>query len=329
MMRKTLLLAGFSLLMFSFRPIWGFFAHEKINRLAVFTLPPDMIGFYKKNIEYITDEAVGPDKRRYAVEDEAPRHYLDFDHYGEHARAHLPHDWDKAVDVYTEDTLLAHGILPWHIFKMYSRLRDAFMLKDPASILRISAELGHYIADANVPLHTTQNYNGQLTGQEGIHGFWESRLPELFSGSYYFFVGHAEYISDPREAAWKAIMASHQLVEKVLTEEKKLASRYDEKRYAFDTRGTATVKVFALEYSKDYHRNLDGMVEKQMRASIKMIGDFWYTAWVDAGQPDIARLIDYKPTEAKLRKDREILRAWKENRRRVREHEEVSDDNDQ
>src|SRR5690606_11742694 len=49
----------------------------------VFTLPPEMIKFYKKNIEYITEHAVDPDKRRYAVEGEAPRHYIDIDHYAE------------------------------------------------------------------------------------------------------------------------------------------------------------------------------------------------------------------------------------------------------
>ncbi|MEQ9167012.1 MAG: S1/P1 Nuclease, partial [Fulvivirga sp.] len=73
--------------------IWGFFAHQKINRLAVFTLPPEMIGFYKHNIQYITENAVNPDRRRYAVKDEAPRHYLDVDVYGDSAVYKLPRYW--------------------------------------------------------------------------------------------------------------------------------------------------------------------------------------------------------------------------------------------
>jgi len=28
-------------------------------------------------------------------------------------------------------------------------------------------------------------------------------------------------------------------------------------------------------------------VERQMKRSIKMIADFWYTAWVNAGQPEL------------------------------------------
>ena len=42
---------------------WGFWAHKRINRLAVFTLPPEMIVFYKTHLEYVTEHAVDPDKR--------------------------------------------------------------------------------------------------------------------------------------------------------------------------------------------------------------------------------------------------------------------------
>lgn len=286
-MKTTLLFVVFSMLMPS-RPDWGFYAHQKINRLAVFTLPPQMIVFYKANIGYIEEASVNPDKRRYTVEDEGARHYLDADHYGEDPFMSLPKKWDEAVARYGEDSLKAHGVLPWHLQTMYYRLRDAFMIKDHAAILKISAEFGHYIADAHVPLHTTKNYNGQLTGQVGIHGFWESRLPELFSGEYDFFVGPAEYINNPRETIWQIVMSAHSLVDTVLKEEKALSARFGEKKYSFETRGATTVKVYAEEFAEAYHRKLDDMVEKQMRAAIKMTGSFWYTAWVDAGQPKLA-----------------------------------------
>ena len=320
-MKKILLLALTCLTLVSFRPFWGFFAHQRINRLAVFTLPPELIGFYKENITYITEAAVNPDRRRYAVEEEAPRHFLDVDHYGDTALATLPRDWKEAVAKFGEDSLQAHGVLPWHIFRMYLQLRDAFMVRDPALILKLSAEIGHYIGDAHVPLHTTENYNGQLTGQEGIHGFWESRLPEVFSSEYDFFVGRAEYIDNPRAAAWEIIAASHALVGRVLEEEKKLADKYGEKKHSFETRGNATVKVYAIEYSRAYHRMLDGMVEAQMRASIKRTGDFWFTAWVDAGQPDMKALIDHRPSEAELRENRQALKELKARRGGLRQHE--------
>ena len=61
---------------------WGFYAHMTINKIAVFTLPAEMIGFYKHHLTYITENAVNPDKRRYAIKEEAPRHYIDLDVYG-------------------------------------------------------------------------------------------------------------------------------------------------------------------------------------------------------------------------------------------------------
>jgi len=300
---------------------WGFFAHQRINRLAVFTLPPSMIGFYKKNITFITEAAINPDRRRFSVPDEAPRHYIDLDHYGDSAFATMPRFWQSAVSQYSEDTLKAYGIVPWHVNTMYYRLRDAFLLRDPERILKISAEMGHYIADANVPLHTTENYNGQLTGQEGIHGFWESRLPELFSNDYDFFVGKAEYLQDPQRAVWKNIEEAHVDVNFLLAEEKLLAEKFKERKYSFETKGRQTVKVYSREYSKAFHRVLDGMVERRMRAAIKMIGDFWYTAWVDAGQPDLKSLLDYKPTEEELLQRRREIDEWNKREIKSRDHE--------
>ena len=198
---------------------WGFFGHKKINRMAVFTLPPEMIKFYKKNIEYLTEHAVDPDKRRYAVEGEAPRHYIDIDHYvhsGEDPFEVVPKKWFDAIDKFSEDTLQAYGIVPWHVNVMVMRLTKAFEAKDVDRILSVSSDLGHYIGDSHVPLHTTENYNGQLTGQRGIHGFWESRLPELKAMDYDFFVGRAEYVEDILADEWKTVQESFSAKDSVL-----------------------------------------------------------------------------------------------------------------
>lgn len=309
-MRKTLLFVAVGAILCSFSPFWGFYAHQKINRMAVFTLPPDMIPFYKKHIDHLSATAVNADKRRYVIESEAPRHYLDLDHYPD--TAELPRFWKAAVEAYSEDTLLAHGILPWHMYTVYLRLRDAFMVRDPDAILRLSSDLGHYVGDAHVPLHTTRNYNGQLTGQDGIHGLWESRLPELFSAEYDYFVGRAVYLDDPQATAWEIIRESHELVNDVLRIERELARRFGEKRFSFETRGRSTVKVYTHEFSRAYHRRLGGMVEERLRQSIRMTGSFWYTAWVDAGLPDLQTLLHHTPTEEELEERREAVRALRE-----------------
>lgn len=300
--------------------VWGFFAHKKINQLAVFTLPPEMIGFYKKNIEYIEEYSVAPDRRRYAVKDEAPRHYIDLDQYGDSSSVKLPRYWSDAVNQYGEDSLMEHGIVPWQVIAMYYRLKDAFLLYDPEKILRVSAELGHYVADSNVPLHTTSNYDGQKTGQVGLHGLWESRLPELFSVQYDFFVGRATYVNDIPAYAWKAVTRANNALDSVLSFEKQLFEVSGKRKFNFETKGRQTVRVVAYSYARSYHEMLNGMVERQMKQSIKMIGDLWYTAWVDAGQPDLKKLVDYKPTQEDLERRKAELLEWKNSRYKAREH---------
>lgn len=135
---------------------WGFFAHKQINKHAVFTLPPPMFAFYKHHLHFITENAVNPDKRRYVVEGEAPRHYIDIERYGDRALEKIPRYWHQAVELYTEEVLQQHGILPWHIYRMKQALTSAFRQKDVKRILKLSADIGHYIADANVPLHTSE-----------------------------------------------------------------------------------------------------------------------------------------------------------------------------
>ncbi|MEO9485644.1 MAG: zinc dependent phospholipase C family protein [Ekhidna sp.] len=271
---------------------WGFFAHQKINRLAVFTLPPEMMVFYKQNIQYITENAIKPDMRRYAVKAEAARHYIDVDIYGDSAVYKMPRYWKDAVEKYTEDTLQAYGIVPYHINRMSFWLIKAFQDKNAEQILRLSSDMGHYIADANVPLHTTENYNGQLSGQYGIHGFWESRLPELFSDNYDLLSGKAEYVENLQLYAWSAVVNAHAALDSVLLFEKQITKKYPEsKKYGYEERGNSTIRTYTYDFSSDYHRKLNGMVERRMRASVKMIGDFWFSCWVKAGQPDLGELL--------------------------------------
>ncbi len=305
---------------------WGFFGHKKINNLAVFTLPPEMIGFYKKNLTYLTETAVNPDRRRYSVVDEAARHYIDLDHYGDSALYKMPRRWEEAEALYSEDTLKSYGIVPWHVYRMYLRLREAFLMRDPQRVLRMSSEIGHYIGDAHVPLHTTENYNGQLTGQDGIHGFWESRLVELYSEEYDFFVGRAKYLPDPQLAIWDAVIESHLLKDSVLNEERKLSEKFGDRKFTFETKGRTTVKVYSREYSEAYHKILRGMVERRMRAAVVMTGSFWYTAWVDAGQPDLDAFIGYEPTEAELEARRVELQEWRKKKVDARSHDADAED---
>ena len=348
-------------------PQWGFYGHRLINKLAVFALPQDVLGFYKRNIDYISEHAIDPDKRRYASKHEAVRHYIDIDAWdefpffkvprsltgaliqyskytlvnGTDSLTLIPHriddtlhymDVDSAIlytfpldsarqffnkeimpqyyedtwqvpsttidtsalaglrgSLFMEDHFSQDGILPYHLLSMKHFLTAAFRDQDQDKILRLSAEYGHYIGDAHVPLHTTTNYNGQLTDQVGIHAFWESRIPELFAeAEYNFVVGRAKYIEDPNAFFWDVILDSHKLLDDVLLIEKELSETYpNDQQYCYDDRLGRTIRTQCPEYAKAYQEAMNGMVEARMQDAILAISSIWYTCWVDGGQPDL------------------------------------------
>ena len=269
-----------------------------------------MIGFYKEHIEFITEHAVDPDKRRYAVEGEAQCHYIDLDHYykpGENPFDVMPRKWKDAVAKFSEDTLQAYGIVPWHITIMKLRLQKAFESKNIDLILKYSADIGHYIADAHVPLHTTENYNGQFTGQRGIHGLWESRLVEINAENYDYFVGKAGYVKSVLDFTWEAVEESHLALDSVLKMERELTAEFpSDRKYAFEQRGNTTIQTYSKEFCHAYHNNMNGMVERRLRSAIIAVGSIWYTAWVDAGQPDL-RSLQNKPPSPELLKEFQAL----------------------
>lgn len=295
---------------------WGFYAHRLVNYYAVFLVPPEMMILYKPNILFISEHAVDPDKRRYAVKEEGARHYIDLDSYGKYPYDGLPRKWADAVKKYAEDSLKAHGIVPWHIEVMLGRLTKAFEEKDKAKILKLSAEVGHYVADSHVPLHASSNHNGQFTNQRGIHGFWESRIPELLAETEWsFLAGRAVYVSKPLEYCWKKVLESGRQADTVLRLEKKLSEHFPaDARYAFEKRNGVIVKQYSDAYARAYNEVLAGMVERRLVESIHDIACIWYTAWVNAGQPDLRQLDGGETTADEEREFEELNKKWREGR---------------
>lgn len=187
------------------------------------------------------------------------------------------------------DSFSQHGIVPYYVERLYARLVQEMESQNVEAVLKISADLGHYISDAHVPLHTTSNYNGQFTDQIGIHAFWESRIPELYETSHFHsLAGRARYVPDIREYIWKIVENSYRLVPRVLaTEEKARASIPEQKHFCYEERGNNLVRTQCPELTKKYMDLMDGMVQERWLESIRAVGTVWYSAWIDAGQPEL------------------------------------------
>lgn len=270
---------------------WGFHAHRTINRNAVYLLPSEMSSFFLTHISEIEERAVLADKRRYIDTTEACKHYIDIDLYGASPFDSVPYYWFEAKEKYTEDTLISRGILPWVIYWEYKSLVLAMDSGCVEDVIKHAADLGHYVADACVPLHTTFNYNGQYTNQHGIHALWESRIPESFSNDYDYYIGKAVYLRDPLDFSWVLIKDSFTLVDSTLSLESRLSEDYNaDDKYRFESKNGKIKQQYTHEFVSDYNSLLDGMVEQRMRRAIFAIASFWYSAWIDAGQPELDQL---------------------------------------
>ena len=298
---------------------WGVWGHEHINRAAVFALPEEMRVFYYNHVDFITVESTVPDVRRYAYGDksEGPKPYIDIEMFKMTIDS-LPQTPAEKAKLFSDSLLQKAGYLPWQIQEVTTKLTKAFKDKHKSEILLLSADLGHYLGDAHMPLHTSVNYDGQLSNQTGVHSFWESRLPEKFGNSYNLNTRNAKYIDDVTKETWRIIKSSHRLVDTLLAADKEVRLTLPEdKWYKKDEKGNViktkyNTPIQSDEYAEAFHKALHGMVEKQMNASITAVADFWYTAWVNAGKPDLSVLDDTELTElnkAPLAKD---YAAWKQ-----------------
>ena len=199
------------------------------------------------------------------------------------------------ASAFVHDSLTDYGILPYNLVYTYRRLINAYDTKDVKRILKYAADIGHYVGDAHVPLHTTINYNGQLTDQVGIHAFWESRLPELFAMDQYdFMVGQARYVPNIERYSWEIVLDTHTYLDSVLLIEERLRRTYpSDLQNCYEQRLERTVRVECEAFAKAYHEGLDGMVEEQMMKAVSALGDIWYSAWIDAGQPILTDDVPY------------------------------------
>jgi len=196
-------------------------------------------------------------------------------------------------------------------------LTKAMKDKGNNEILFLAGDLAHYIGDANMPLHTSANHDGQLTNLKGIHSMWESRIPTIFGSKYNYYTGEAKYIDNVEKATWDMIKDSHSQVEPLLLIDRKLRATFTpETMYEHDANGNIAKGKFGdLLYSKEYitqfNTALNGMVESQMRKAIVATSNFWYTAWVNAGKPDLDRLDSKELTNRNKKNLKNDLKLWK------------------
>ena len=293
MKKPFLLLAAVALLATGGAQAWGFLGHKVIAQVAVYSLPATMQAFYYRHMADVVRLSTAPDERRSSTPGEAPRHFIDIDHYSEDDPfTKVPRRYDKAVERFSSDTLKKYGTVPWVVLEMKDSLTEAFRRRDTVGIVRFSAELAHYIGDSFVPLHTTINYDGQLTNQNGLHSLWESQLVERHLSVYRLDSAPASYLKDPQTAIWASVQQSYGFLGETLDRALKLEKQFSSTtRYTFSHRYGKTQRRFSDAYADAYEKEVGGQVAYRLKGAPTMVASFWLTAWQDAGKPDLNALM--------------------------------------
>ncbi len=310
MKKSLLLLCVLSVFLLS---SWGFLVHRTTAQVAVYQLPKKIQPFFHQNMDYLVKYSVRPDQRRNSDPAEATKHFIDFEAFGDSAAWKMPFEWNKAVVRYTKDSLTKYGYLPYWILVMKEKLTNAFELGNKDSILFYAADISHYIGDLHVPLHTSINYDGQLTNQKGLHSLWESTIPEIELSNYRLYSDHkAKYLANPEKEIWKAARQSHVLLKDVFGKEIEASKGFtDSTKYRWQKRNGRDVRSYSTAFAKAYSKELGNTINKQLLRSSNLIADIWYTCWVDAGRPDLNRLYKVDRASETLKKE---TKAYKKNR---------------
>ncbi|PYR55781.1 MAG: hypothetical protein DMF85_18620 [Acidobacteria bacterium] len=270
---------------------WGFTAHQYITARAIALLPAAIRPFFLKYETTVVEHSIDPDTyRTMGWIEEPPRHFVDMDAYGPFPFAELPHDYDAAVAKYGKEFVEKNGLLPWRLQQVHDWLTEAFKQQTPYArdnIKLFAAVLSHYLADAYQPLHATTNYDGQLTGQQGVHARFETELFERFRSRLDIRPGPLVPVSNAREFAFATLGASHQLVDPVLAAD----------RDAVDGRDEYDDVYFDRFFAKSRP-----LLEKRLGETVTGVASLIAAAWEAAGRPAL-------PLEAPARPPRKVRRT--------------------
>jgi len=284
MRRRTLFTAAILLLMTAESVCgWGYRAHFTVNSGAIDILPEPLRGFYHLNRNYVVPHAIDPDLWvDMKIKTPAYAHYIDLDMLDNAPFTGIPKEYASAAGKFGEETLKRAGTLPWEITRRKDELTTMFREHHWEDAVKASAWIGHFVADATMPLHTTRNYLGQLTGNivleergpnRSVHHRLEWGLLQAFPEHYDGIMGRREnvkHVADVLEMSWVTVRSSYGLIDEVLAADKEAA--------AIDA-------SFGPVYYRKFDALMRPLVEKRLRLAEELVASVWLTAWEDAGRP--------------------------------------------
>ncbi len=257
---------------------WGSTGHKIINRRAVRNLPESMAIFKADSLFYEAHASDADYRRDYSdtsLYAEQWRHYLDIDEYPDFQN--LPRNLNTLISLYGLNRVKNNGTNPWAVIWFLDSLTAQLARNDNEKVKQTASDLGHYIGDGFQPLHCTANYNGQLTGNDGIHSRYESTMLNTYQSQIITQISDISYISSPIDYVFDYILYSNSLVDSILQ-----ADNYAKLVSGWNGVGTAPSSY----YNALWDKTKDFTISAFQKATITL-ASLWYTAYLNSGKLQI------------------------------------------
>jgi hypothetical protein len=279
-MRKTSVVAAVALIALAApQPAiaWGTAAHRHIMARAIDLLPAELKPFFLQHKDEVVMRVVDPDLFRVLGWEEDPNHFVNFGakELGEYPFKELPREYGAAIEKLGLATLRRNGLLPWRQQEEFGNLRRAFegFTRETYGVgntVLFAAVMSHYIQDAHQPLHASVNYDGQMTGNTGIHARFETALFERFQSRLTIRPVPPAPIFNSRDAAFDALLSSYQLVDSILKA---------------DVEARLGKETYDDEYFERLFTTVRPILERRLGEAITATAGLIMGAWEQAGRP--------------------------------------------
>lgn len=244
---------------------WGDVAHRLVAESAIEELPDPIKDFYEERESYLMEQL-----ERASIG--GPRFTFEVDVLEAFPFDDLALDRDEAIEKYGADQIEEVGDLPWRLIESYQRLVQAFQELDFEAVDLHSAEIVLYLNDLHQPLNVSKYGDGALTGQDGFRSRLENRLLEIYGHELDVEAAAAIYLDSPERYLISVLVRSFVWMDNLLLID------------YFSSQGTASYDRF---YYEGLWLRAEDIVNERLSDSSKDIASYWYTAWTQAGRPEL------------------------------------------
>lgn len=264
---------------------WGSTGHNKINTASELSFNSQMSQF-NVWVSLLAEHASDADIRKAWDPTEGPKHYIDIDNYPEFLNTgHIPTTLDSVIALHGNDFVYDNGILPWATLTTFDSLQACFEREDWDNAVLFAADLGHYIADGHMPMHITRNYNGQFTGNTGIHSRYESSMVNAYISQFNYEGSEPAVIEDVTGFVFDYLYETYPFVDSILAADD----------YAYALAGNTSSSTYRQALWEKTQSFTIPLFSRSSHALATLI----YTAWVNAGSPEMNPSNTLEQNEAK------------------------------